>query len=284
MAPEQTSERGVAATRVMKKSNPELFERRRAGAAASPEKPFTEGGVEAVDRALLILQAFRDGDVSLSLTEIANRTGYYKSTILRLLRSLENFSYIFKGSDGRYRIGPAAWRLGVLFQRELRIEDRVLPILQELATQTSETVAFWIPLLNSRPPLRLCFLRLESPHEVTHHFRIGDTMPLAGCPDEALGTTGRLMRAFLFSGHPGDEAIRTARVFSSFGLRDPDVLGVSAAVFDSAGGLVGGVSLSAPTGRRDAAWARSMEPVVLSAADRATLALGGVSLSRGSRL
>ena len=73
--------------------------------------------MEAVDRALIILQAFRDGDASLSLSEIANRTGYYKSTILRLLRSLESFSYIVRGSDGRYRIGPAAWQLGVLFQR-----------------------------------------------------------------------------------------------------------------------------------------------------------------------
>lgn len=234
------------------------------------------GGVAAVDRAFLILQAFRGGDSSLSLTDIARRTGYYKSTILRLLQSLERFAYIVKGSDGRYRVGPAAWRLGVLFQRELRVEERVLPFLRELADKTDETVAFWIPLLSSQPPLRLCFLRIESPYEVAHNFRIGDTMPLAGCPDDSLGTTGHLMRTFLFPDQPGNKHIRDAKVYSSSGVRDLDVLGVSAPVFNSANDLVGGVSLSAPTSRRDPAWAKSMEPLVLSIAEQATLALGGV--------
>ena len=45
-------------------------------------------GVAAVERALSVLGAFRDGDASLSLHELAARTGLYKSTILRLLVSL----------------------------------------------------------------------------------------------------------------------------------------------------------------------------------------------------
>ena len=238
------------------------------------------GGVAAVDRALGILQAFRVGGPSLSLTDIARLIGFNKSTILRLNQSLERFESLVRGADRKYRIGPSAWRLGILFQRELRLEDRVLPLFQELAVQTSETVAFWVPLLNDESPMRICFLRIESEHEVAHNFKIGDTMTLVGTGEEKLGTAGRVMRAFLFPEHEGDEAIRRARVFSSCAVRDQDVLGVAAPVFNSSGELVGVVSLSAPTSRRDSEWAKAQEPRVLSTAENATLALGGELKSR----
>ena len=48
------------------------------------------GGVAAVDRALSVLSAFQDGDAALSLAELAERTRLYKSTVLRLLASLEH--------------------------------------------------------------------------------------------------------------------------------------------------------------------------------------------------
>ena len=43
------------------------------------------GGAAAVDRALSVLSAFRPGDKALSVTELAERTRLYKSTVLRLL-------------------------------------------------------------------------------------------------------------------------------------------------------------------------------------------------------
>lgn len=246
------------------------------GAARRVSPDGDTGGVAAVDRALTILQTFRPDELSLSLTDISRRTGFNKSTILRLNQSLERFGYLVRGADRRYRIGPSAWQLGTLFQRHLQLEDRLLPHLQDLAERTSETIAFWIPLLNTSPPLRLCLLRIESPREVAHNFKIGETMSLAGAGEEELGTGGRVMRAFLFPDDARDKSIRRERVFSSCGARDPDVLGVAAPVFSSSGELAGIVSLSAPTSRRDLEWAKSQESLVLSTADRATLALGGV--------
>ena len=63
------------------------------------------GGVAAVDRALSILQAFRAGGSSLSLTEIARRTGFNKSTRLRLNQSLERFEYLVRGATGGIESG-----------------------------------------------------------------------------------------------------------------------------------------------------------------------------------
>ena len=59
-----------------------------------PDKPQalnTTGGVEAVERALRVLDSFEPGDAGLSLKEVADRSGVNKATILRLSVSLEKF-------------------------------------------------------------------------------------------------------------------------------------------------------------------------------------------------
>ncbi|RVA25927.1 IclR family transcriptional regulator, partial [Mesorhizobium sp. M7D.F.Ca.US.004.03.1.1] len=76
-------------------------------------------GVAALDRAIAILDAFTTADRSLSLAEIAARTGLYKSTILRLANSLLRGRLLERLDDGRYRVGPATFRLGALYQRSV---------------------------------------------------------------------------------------------------------------------------------------------------------------------
>jgi hypothetical protein len=53
---------------------------------STPDKPQatdTTGGVEAVERALRVLDSFEPGDTGLSLKEVADRSGVNKATILR---------------------------------------------------------------------------------------------------------------------------------------------------------------------------------------------------------
>lgn len=59
------------------------------------------GGAAAVDRALSILGTFSTGQSIQSLAEIAERTMLYKSTVLRLLASLEHGRLIQQTVDGR---------------------------------------------------------------------------------------------------------------------------------------------------------------------------------------
>lgn len=68
------------------------------------ETMANEGGVAAVERALTILDAFRESDQSLTLTEISKRVGFYKSTTLRLAESLEKFGYLRRLEDGAFRL------------------------------------------------------------------------------------------------------------------------------------------------------------------------------------
>ena len=68
--------------------------------------------VESVERALSILDVFRQGRKTMTLAELAQATGLYKSTILRIAGSLERFGYLRRSEDGTYRRGPAGGRRG----------------------------------------------------------------------------------------------------------------------------------------------------------------------------
>jgi len=89
-------------------------------------------GVAAVDRALTILAAFEGESEAMTLAALARRTGLYKSTLLRLMTSLQQFGYLLQLRDGRYQLGPMPFRLGAVYQRANRLHDRVVPVLRQL--------------------------------------------------------------------------------------------------------------------------------------------------------
>lgn len=235
----------------------------------SPERREGAGpageGVAALDRAIAILDAFTPGDRALTLAEIARRTGLYKSTILRLLGSLLRGQLMERLEDGRYRIGPAAFRLGALYQRSLATQEILLPIMRDLADDTWESVAFYV----KAGDMRTCLYRVESKHPIRYNIREGDVLPLGA------GSGGRVLLAF--SDAPGEpyEAIREAGFHISFGERDPETAGISAPVFGPGRALIGALTLAGPRVRVDAAFLDRTKDLLIAAAARATRAFGG---------
>jgi DNA-binding IclR family transcriptional regulator len=49
-------------------------------------------GVVAVEKALALLDCFRPGDESLTLTALAQLSGYHKTTVYRMMNSLERMN------------------------------------------------------------------------------------------------------------------------------------------------------------------------------------------------
>ncbi len=193
--------------------------------------------------------------------------------MLRLLASLQRRGFVVRGEDGLYRIGEEARRIGALFLHELRIEERLPPIMRRLSDRTEESVSFYVPRTDLDPPMRVCVLRVDGPRSVRDTTSVGDRLPFDR------GSTGRLLRAFV-GGSPGDAPIRSARVVASWGDRDPEICGISALVSGPNGRLVGALTLSAPTARHDRAWVDAMKPAVVAAADEASRALGYVPPAR----
>ncbi|WP_299230585.1 helix-turn-helix domain-containing protein [uncultured Halomonas sp.] len=97
--------------------------------------------VEAVERALTVLEAFDGERTTMSLAELAQATGFYKSTLLRLLGSLARFDYVRRGSDGLWQLGDSPGRLARRQAPAQRLAARVQPLLDEMARELGETAS-----------------------------------------------------------------------------------------------------------------------------------------------
>src|SRR3954466_4474763 len=201
---------------------------KRAAEPSHADHHAAPGGAAAVDRALSLLLAFRQGDKALTLAELAARTGLYKSTCLRLLASLEHASMVARGADGRYALGPALARLAGIYAASFSIEEIVLPILRELTARTRESAAFHVRQGKSR----LCLFRVDSPQVVRDHIGVGDVLPLQR------GAGGKVLLAF--SGAKGAvyDRIRSEGLVAVDGDRVPELTGISAPVFRGNGELL----------------------------------------------
>ena len=146
-----------------------------------------QASVASLDRSLAILAAFRPGDDQLTLAELAKRTTFYKSTILRLIATLERHRYVVRLASGGYRLGPAVLHLGMVYQGSFRLEEHVMPVMRALSKQTQETVSFFTHEGTSR----VCLFRIDSPLSVReNHTRVGDQAPATR------GPVGRVYTAF----------------------------------------------------------------------------------------
>lgn len=221
---------------------------RKAAEASRAEQHPAPGGAAAVDRALTLLSAFQNGDKTLGLAELAQRTGLYKSTALRLLASLEHSRCLRRSGDGRWTLGPELARLGALHAAAFSLEALVLPALRALVAATAESAAFHV----RQGEQRVCLHRVDSPQLLRDHIRAGDVLPLSR------GSGGRVLLAF--SGQRGKlyEQIRHDGVVELAGDRVAGLVGISAPVFGPAQVLVGALTLTVPAERRRASFAATV--------------------------
>jgi len=231
-----------------------------------PTKPVDEasvskGGVAAVDRALILLGAFGGGDRSLSLQELAERTGMVKSTVLRLLASLLHAELIQKLYEGRYALGPGVARLFSVYTTAFGLDVLLIPVLRELVQATRESASFHV----RQGGQRVVLFRVNSPQALSDQTRAGDIIPLNH------GTGGHVIMAFSGAEGPLFDQIRREKVIALVGDRVPELAGVSAPVFEAGGQLVGAITLTFPKER----FMESHVLTVRAAAAALTQQLGG---------
>jgi DNA-binding IclR family transcriptional regulator len=230
------------------------------------EAVVQENGVAALDRAFSILDVFLRRDAPASLAELARETGLYKSTILRLLASITKFGLVTRLADGRYQLGPTAFRLGLAYEQEHSLVDRIAPVLERLVAAGCESASFHVP--NDRTT-RLCLARVDSLHATLDRIRAGDLLPLAR------GAAGRLILAF--QGAPGADMarLREISVAISFGERDPACAGLACPVFGRERRFIGALSLSGPRERFTEPAIKRMTKLLRAAAEELSLPLTG---------
>jgi DNA-binding IclR family transcriptional regulator len=87
-----------------------------------------------------VLDAFRGDQVSLSLADLAIRTGLSKPTCHRLLSALEEWGGVERTDGRRYRLGLRMFELGGAVQRRLRVREIALPYMEDLVALTGSSV------------------------------------------------------------------------------------------------------------------------------------------------
>lgn len=222
-------------------------------------------GVAAVDRAFAILGAFDADHPVLTLAELARRTGLYKSTILRLISSIEKAGFIRRLADGQFTIGHEPSRLANLYQTSFRLRDILYPLLQELSDETGETSSFYVEEGESRVVL----FRVEPKRTIKVSIHEGDRFPLT------VGASGKVLRVFGREAASDLPEVAEQYWASSSGERDPEIAAVSVPVFGPGQLLQGALTLSGPVDRfRGTSVERGCQ-LLLRAAVLATAALGG---------
>src|SRR6202171_275245 len=99
-----------------------------------------DGGVQSVDRALLIIETLAEDDEGYRLTDLAVRTGLSPSTVHRLLATLEKRRFVqFDRGESTWHIGAQSFAIGSTFVRRRNFVTPALPYLRKLRDQTRET-------------------------------------------------------------------------------------------------------------------------------------------------
>ncbi|MGE7904296.1 IclR family transcriptional regulator [Peribacillus sp. NPDC094092] len=127
----------------------------------------------------------------ISFNEIVHFSGIPKTSVFRMVMSLEEMGLLDKDKDGKYSLGLLFLRFGHLVAERLDIRKVALPIMQKLHDKVGESVN----LIVQDGKEAICIEKLDKEQHVRHYTAIGRRMPLYA------GACSRVILAFL----PHDE-------------------------------------------------------------------------------
>lgn len=212
--------------------------------------------VQAVERALHILDCFTDEQAELSVKDIATALALPKSTVVRLLHTLKAHRFIEQNEQTQqYRLGFKLFELGSLYAQQMDLRKEALPMMQRLQLETGETVS--LNILDDYE--RICIEKVESRQDIRNFVKVGSRSALC------FGASGRMLLSYLpqVEQHfvmdkeglsPVEKQqlneqitrIVAAGYALSKGERISGLLSIAAPIFDHQGQIIAGLSLSGP--------------------------------------
>lgn len=212
---------------------------------------------------MAILRCFAPDRQELGVTEIAPRVGLHKSTVSRILASLEQEGIVEQVPSKRYRLGLGIIAIAGPLLADLDVRRAAYPILQSLTRTTSETSA----LMVWDGAEAITVEQIPSPEPVKHTSSLGSRYRTASSASvkvfleaEAEGRRGQ-----------ADEV--------SYSLNDaetsPNEVGIAAPVRDHRGAVVAAVLIAAPKFRTDSDRVAELGEHCVQAAKRVSQRLGG---------
>ena len=235
--------------------------------------------VRAVERALDILLVFTE-HTSLGLTEIAEKVGLHKSTVHRLLASLEGKGFLIRDAGTeKYRLGFRVWELSAQLAGQLDDPGALLlPEMERLRDLVGETISLYIREGHERIRIQA----VQSHHAIRRVAPVGARMPLyVGASSKVLlAFENELVRDALLRSQDwpasidqasflrGLEDIRALGYATSVEEREPGAAAVAAPILTGTGRLAAALAVSGPSNRLTLEKMREIAPQVMEAARR----------------
>jgi DNA-binding IclR family transcriptional regulator len=147
--------------------NPVKSEPQRANGSSAPY-------VRVIGKAVAALDAFLDGNAELTSAELARRLGMSRSTVHRLLTTMERHRLVDRTETGAYGLGIHLFRLGSAVPVRAVLGRLAEPALAALAERFSLST-----YLSVRDGERaLCIARIDRGPVKTTTYQVGETLPL----------------------------------------------------------------------------------------------------------
>ncbi|GJM76174.1 IclR family transcriptional regulator [Paenibacillus macerans] len=232
--------------------------------------------VRAVERALDILMCFTKGS-DLGLTEIAGEIGLHKSTVHRLMTTLEERGFVVRDpATEKYRLGLKIWELSAHLSHNDDPAVLLLPLMERLRDRLGETVSLYLRDGNDR----LRIQAVQSNQAIRRVAQVGARLPLY------VGASSKVLVAY--SDEPVTRAVldspdwpagldpaayvsqlrqvRERGYATSYEEREPGVSAVAAPIFDRGGKIAAALSVSGPVSRLTPERLEEYGPVLIEAA------------------
>ncbi|MFX0560473.1 IclR family transcriptional regulator [Tepidibacillus infernus] len=228
--------------------------------------------VRAVERSLDILMCFVD-ETELSLTEIAKRIALHKSTVFRLLHTLEQKGFLIRNPETeKYRLGYRIWELSSNLMGLNDPATLLLPEMEQLRDLLGETISLYVRDGYERIRIQ----SVEGNQSIRRVAPIGARMPLSvGASSKILlayedlitkesllkqletlyGINTNLFKQLL-------EKTKQNGYATSFEERETGAAAISVPIFNRSGKLVAALSVSGPINRLTLTKMKEMVPIL----------------------
>lgn len=241
--------------------------------------------IEAVERAVAVLDAVAAASGDVGTNELARRTGINPSSVSRLLATLVDGGLVeLVPASGRYRLGVRLVQLGNAVLARLDVRELGRPHLERLVAETGETATLSLP--GDVDAVTVDFVR--SPASVQGVAQIG--RPSIGHATAA----GKVVLAFGRTALPAPplrtftprtitdpvdlerevERVRMRGWAQALGEREDDLNAIAAPVRGAGGELVAVIGVQGPSTRFGLAAIRRARESLVAAAGELSAALG----------
>ncbi|MED4583135.1 IclR family transcriptional regulator [Brevibacillus choshinensis] len=237
-----------------------------------------KANVRAVERGLDILLCFTDA-TDLGLSEISSRLSLHKSTVHRLLATLENKGFLIRDvQTEKYRLGFRIWELSANLTHNDDPATMLLPEMERLRDLVEETISLYVRDGNERIRIQA----VQSKQPIRRVAPIGARMPLT------VGASSKVLVAYAEESVGKQllqdpdwpdfvsresyaeqlEQIKQQGFATSVEERELGTAAVAAPIFNRNGQLVASIAASGPSNRLTQEKMRQYAPFIKEAAYR----------------